>query len=70
MNTTGRGDELPRLDGVETSRGFLDELPKGLYALAHLMFLGVGVWLWARANDSALPYSEALRCMRPRRWDS
>ena len=40
--------------------GFLDDLPNGLYALAHLGFLAAGAWLWMRASASALPYSGAL----------
>ena len=39
---------------------FLDDLPKALYVVAHVVFLGIGVWLWARAHGNALPYSEAL----------
>lgn len=39
---------------------FLDDLPKALYVVAHVMFLGIGVWLWSRAHNGALPYSEAL----------
>lgn len=34
---------------------FLDDLPKGLYVLAHLVFLGVGLWLWAQAGENAAP---------------
>ena len=39
---------------------FLDDLPKAMYIAAHVAFLGIGVWLWARADDHALPYSGAL----------
>lgn len=39
---------------------FLDDLPKALYVVAHVVFLGIGLWLWARANGAALPYSGAL----------
>ena len=39
---------------------FLDDLPRLLYVLAHVMFLGIGIWLWARARGAALPYPEAL----------
>lgn len=39
---------------------FLDGLPKALYVVAHVIFLALGVWLWARANDNALMYSGAL----------
>jgi hypothetical protein len=38
----------------------LDDVPKALYALAHVVFLAVGIWLWARAAQHALPYSGAL----------
>ena len=38
----------------------LDEVPKALYALAHVVFLAVGVWLWARAARFGLPASGAL----------
>jgi hypothetical protein len=40
--------------------GFLDSLPKDLYIAAHVAFLGIGIWLWARAHGSGLPYAEAL----------
>ncbi|MSQ33362.1 MAG: hypothetical protein EXR60_02930 [Dehalococcoidia bacterium] len=39
---------------------FLDDLPKTLYVVAHIVFLAIGVWLWPRARGDALPYSEAL----------
>lgn len=39
---------------------FLDDLPKMLYVAAHVAFLGIGIWLWARARGGATPYSEAL----------
>ena len=40
--------------------GFLDDLPKVLYVGAHVAFLGMGIWLWARAHGAGLPYPEAL----------
>ena len=40
--------------------GFLDELPKALYVLAHVAFLGIGVWLWAHARSTAFPQPGAL----------
>jgi hypothetical protein len=40
--------------------GALDDLPKALYALAHLIFLAVGIWLWARAAQNSFPASGAL----------
>src|SRR5215211_73638 len=61
MNGTTEGTRSARAGGsIRPVGGFLDELPKGLYAAAHLMFLGVGIWLLARASDHALPYSGAL----------
>ncbi|MSQ22528.1 MAG: hypothetical protein EXR53_04375 [Dehalococcoidia bacterium] len=39
---------------------FLDDLPKAVYVVTHVLFLGIGVWLWARARGNDLPYSEAL----------
>ena len=38
----------------------LDDVPKALYAIAHVMFLALGVWLWVAARQNALPYSGAL----------
>lgn len=38
----------------------LDEVPKAFYVLAHVMFLAIGIWLWARAAQHTLPYSGAL----------
>ena len=40
--------------------GFLDDLPKVLYVVAHIGFFGVGVWLWAHARNAALPQPGAL----------
>jgi hypothetical protein len=40
--------------------GVLDEVPRALYVIAHVAFLGVGIWLWIAARQSALPYSGAL----------
>ena len=40
--------------------GVLDEVPKALYVFAHVVFLAIGIWLWARAAQHALPYSGAL----------
>jgi hypothetical protein len=31
---------------------FLDDLPKALYVVAHIAFLAVGVWLYARAQGA------------------
>jgi len=41
-------------------RKMLDDLPKALYVVAHVVFLSVGAWLYARAVGSSLPYSGAL----------
>jgi hypothetical protein len=61
MNQAERGNEVLKVGGSWKPAGeFLDLLPKGLYAVAHLMFLAVGAWLWLRASDNALPYSGAL----------
>lgn len=38
----------------------LDELPVSLYVLAHVVFLGIGIWLWLRATGGGLPWSGAL----------
>ena len=40
--------------------GFLDDLPKALYVVAHVVFLGVGIWLWAHARGTTLPHGGAL----------
>ena len=40
--------------------GFLDDLPKLLYVVAHVAFLGAGIGLWAHARGGALPHSGAL----------
>lgn len=61
MNGTAEGNKLARVGGSRRPvGGFLDDLPKALYVLAHLMFLAIGFWLWARASDNSLPYSGAL----------
>lgn len=39
---------------------FLDSVPSAFYVAAHVMFMVVGLWLWSRANDHALPYSASL----------
>jgi uncharacterized membrane protein YhhN len=40
--------------------GFLDDLPKALYVVAHMAFFGVGIGLWAHAKTTALPHPGAL----------
>ena len=40
--------------------GVLDEVPKGLYVIAHVAFLALGIWLWIEARQNALPYAGAL----------
>ena len=40
--------------------GFLDDLPKALYVLAHIAFFGVGIGLWAHARNAAFPQPGAL----------
>ena len=39
---------------------FLDDLPKALYVVAHIVFFGVGIGLWAHARSAALPQPDAL----------
>jgi hypothetical protein len=47
--------------GHRTPAGqFLDSLPKGLYVVAHVTFLAVGLWLWSEASGRSLPYASAL----------
>jgi hypothetical protein len=38
----------------------LDDVPKALYVLAHVVFLAIGIWLWVRAAQHSLPYAGAL----------
>ena len=40
--------------------GFLDELPQALYVIAHVVFFGVGIGLWAHARNAAFPQPGAL----------
>ena len=40
--------------------GVLDEVPKALYVIAHVAFLGLGIWLWIEARQNELPYAGAL----------
>ena len=40
--------------------GFLDDLPKMLYVVAHVLFLGIGIWLWLHARGGTLAHPEAL----------
>ncbi len=58
IETAGTGTEVS--GGRLPAGKFLDQLPKGLYVAAHVMFLGVGLWLSSRAGAHALPYSGAL----------
>ena len=39
---------------------FLDSLPKALYVAAHVLFLGIGVWVWLSARGHALPHANVL----------
>ena len=39
---------------------FLDKVPQAMYAAAHVMFLAVGIWFWARAEGASLPYAGAF----------
>lgn len=40
--------------------GFLDHLPKALYVVAHVVFFGVGIGLWAYARNTAFAQPDAL----------
>ena len=40
--------------------GFLDDLPKALYVLAHAAFFALGVGLWVHARNTAFPQPGAL----------
>ena len=40
--------------------GFLDSLPVLLFTVAHVLFLGVGVWAWRRAVALRLPFASAF----------
>ena len=50
--------------GTQGSRlplgGFLDRVPSGLYAAAHVMFLAVGVWLLTQVGGLGSAYSAAF----------
>jgi hypothetical protein len=61
MNGIEKGNSfLDRSAGWRPAGRFLDDLPNGLYLVAHIAFLGASVGLLARANDYALPYSGAF----------
>ena len=59
MKEVHTGQALATRQRVPAGR-VLDEVPKALYVLAHVMFLAIGIWLWARAAQHTLPYSGAL----------
>ena len=59
MKEIHTGQALATRERVPAGKA-LDDVPKALYVLAHVMFLAVGIWLWARATQHALPYSGAL----------
>jgi hypothetical protein len=59
MNELGAGREVASTRRLPVG-GALDQVPAALYALAHVMFLAVGVWLWARAAQHGLAGSGAL----------
>ena len=40
--------------------GFLDSLPAVLFIMAHVLFLGVGVWAAKKAGDMKLSYASAF----------
>lgn len=61
MSASGQHREAATVGGRSTPLGqFLDDLPRGLYVIAHVMFLGVGIWSWTRASGSGSPYSAAF----------
>jgi len=53
------GEAPPTRQRVPAGR-VLDDVPRALYVIAHVMFLGIGIWLWVAARQNALPYSGAL----------
>jgi hypothetical protein len=59
MNEIRGGQALATQQRVPAGRA-LDDVPKTLYVLAHVMFLVIGIWLWVRAAQHALPYSGAM----------
>ena len=59
MQELHEGQALPTRRRVPAG-GVLDDVPKALYVIAHVVFLGTGIWLWIAARQSALPYSGAL----------
>ena len=40
--------------------GFLDTMPAILFIIAHVIFLGVGVWAAKKAMDNKLSYAKAF----------
>jgi hypothetical protein len=40
--------------------GFLDSFPALVFIVAHVLFLGVGVWAMRRAAQAGLPFSSAF----------
>jgi len=59
MTETHAGQTLPTRKRVPAG-GVLDEVPRGLYVIAHVAFLALGIWLWIEARQNALPYAGAL----------
>ena len=49
-----------RADSREAFGGFLDEWPKALYVLVHVVMLGVGIALWAHATNTGFPHPSGL----------
>lgn len=39
---------------------FLDDLPKALYVLVHLVMLGIGIGVWAQVRNTPFPHPGAL----------
>lgn len=40
--------------------GFLDSMPAALFIMAHVLFLGVGIWAAKTAGDKKLAYAQAF----------
>ena len=40
--------------------GFLDDVPKAVYVLAHVAMFAVGIGLWVYARNTAFPHPGAL----------
>jgi hypothetical protein len=59
MKEIHEGHALPTRQRVPAG-GVLDDVPKALYVIAHVMFLAIGIWLWVAVRQNSVPYSGAL----------